>query len=59
MVILMLFGISGMYLMKEDNNSAWHGEKIVWRSNGEKSSSQENTTLAKNRMQIRQFHQYR
>ncbi|EJR11329.1 S-layer protein [Bacillus paranthracis] len=47
MVILMLFGISGMYLMKEDNNSAWHGEKIVWRSNGEKSSSQENTTLAK------------
>lgn len=55
----MLFGISGMYLMKEDNNSAWHGEKIVWRSNGEKSSSQENTTLAKNRMQISQFHQYR
>ncbi|MGR5904813.1 hypothetical protein ACT7DI_05995 [Bacillus paranthracis] len=47
MGILMLFGISGMYLMKEDSNSAWHGEKIVWRSNGEKSSSQENTTLAK------------
>ncbi|HDX9640393.1 TPA: S-layer protein [Bacillus mobilis] len=47
MVTLMLFGISGMYLMKEDNNSAWHGDKIVWRSNGEQSSPQENTTLAK------------
>ncbi|MCU5378218.1 S-layer protein [Bacillus cereus] len=45
-VTLMLFGISGMYLMKEDNNSAWHGDKIVWRSNGEQSSPQENTTLA-------------
>ncbi|PIE94490.1 S-layer protein [Bacillus fungorum] len=47
MVTLMLFGISGMYLMKEDNNSAWHGEKIVWRSSGEQSAAQENTTRAK------------